>query len=36
MTVDFIMMDDDDRELLATHNVTAQMKALQQDFETSP
>jgi hypothetical protein len=36
MTVDFIMMDDDDRDLLSTHNITAQMKALQQDFETSP
>jgi len=36
MTVDFIMMDDDDRDLLTTHNVTAQMKALQQDYESSP
>ena len=36
MTVDFIMMDDDDRDLLTTHNITAQMKALQQDYESSP
>lgn len=35
LTVDFMVMDEDDRDLLTTHNVTAQMKALQHDYDAS-
>jgi hypothetical protein len=35
LTVDFTLMDEDDRDLLTTHNVTAQMKALQHDYDAS-
>jgi len=35
LTVDFTLMDEDDRDLLTTHNVTAQMKALQHNYDAS-
>jgi hypothetical protein len=35
LTVDFSVMDEDDRDLLTTHNVTAQMKALQHNYDAS-
>ena len=35
LTVDFTLMDENDRDLLTTHNVTAQMKALQHAYDAS-